>query len=113
MTNSHATVVIMPSPPMTKNTQGQPNECVSQPMSGVKLTAEKYCAELKMAAAVPRSLPGNQVATSRLLDGNAGPSANPTAIRSTNSATIAEANPKPPTKPCRKVKNDQRKIAQA
>ena len=98
---------------MTKNTHGQPKAWVSQPISGVKLTAEKYWAELKIAAAVPRSLPGNHVATRRLLDGKAGPSATPTAMRSTNRPTIAEATANSPTKPCSKVKNDHRKMAQA
>jgi hypothetical protein len=34
-------------------------------MSGAKSTVAKYCAELKTADAVPRSLAGNQAATMR------------------------------------------------
>src|SRR3712207_8397561 len=41
----------------------------SQPMMGANSAVAKYCAELKMAEAVPRSLAGNQAATMRPLAG--------------------------------------------
>ena len=54
---------------MTKNTLRQPKAWASQPISGANSTVAKYWAELKMAEAVPRSLPGNQAATMRALAG--------------------------------------------
>ena len=48
-------------------------------MMGANSTVAKYCAELKMAEAVPRSLAGNQAATMRALAGNDGDSAAPDA----------------------------------
>ena len=67
----------MPSAPMTKNTLRQPKACTIQPISGANSTVAKYCAELKMAEAVPRSSVGNQAATMRALAGKEGASAAP------------------------------------
>jgi hypothetical protein len=47
-------------------------------MIGAKITVAKYCAELKIATAVPLSCAGNQAATIRLLPGKDGASARPT-----------------------------------
>ncbi|MNP32046.1 hypothetical protein D3C76_1252030 [compost metagenome] len=57
----------------------------------------KYCAELKIAEAVPRSAVGNQAATMRALPGKDGASARPTRKRSMNSATTAVDMPNSPT----------------
>src|SRR5476651_2408199 len=70
--------------PIARNTLRQPYSCASQPISGAKATSEKYCEELKMALAVPRSELGNQLATMRALAGKEGHSANPRAKRSAN-----------------------------
>ena len=45
----------MPSAPMTTNTCSQPKLNTIQPMIGANSAVAKYCAELKMAEAVPRS----------------------------------------------------------
>jgi hypothetical protein len=83
-------------------------------MSGVKTTAAKYWAELKIADAVPRSFVGNQLATTFALAGNAGASATPIAKRSTNRpTTAAPALPSTPIAPCSKVNNDHRKMLTA
>src|ERR1700740_558724 len=71
------------------------------------MTVAKYCPELKMADAVPRSLPGNQAATIRAFAGNDGASAQPTRKRSANSTTTALAPLKKPIKPCITVNSDQ------
>ena len=67
-------------------------------MMGANRAVAKYCAELKMAEAVPRSLAGNQAATMRPLAGNDGASAKPTRRRSANRAVTATAPaPRTPT----------------
>ena len=82
-------------------------------MIGANRTVAKYCAELKIAEAVPRSLAGNQAATIRALAGNDGASAKPTRRRSTNRAvTAAAAAPRTPTEPCSRVNSDQMKMLQ-
>jgi hypothetical protein len=93
--------------PITVKTHCQPKSEASQPISGENSTVAKYCAELKIAEAVPRSEVGNQAATMRALPGKDGASARPTSRRSPKSATTAETTPKLPTKPCMKVKIDQ------
>src|ERR1700754_3665249 len=92
----------------------QPNAWVSHAINGVNTTAAKYCAELKIADAVPRSFVGNQLATTFALAGNAGASAAPIAKRSTNSAvTAVAARPSRPMELCSKVKRDHRKMRDA
>jgi hypothetical protein len=98
---------------MIQNTQGQPSLWVIPPMSGVNSTIAKYWAELKMAAARPRSDTGNQAATIRLLAGNDGASAAPSSRRSPNKEPIAaRVAPKKPTNPWATVKNDQVRMLQ-
>src|SRR5262245_32598566 len=96
-----------PKAPITKNTDGQPYRYVSQPVIGANIAVAKYCAELKIADAVPRSAAGNQAATIRPLPGNDGASARPSMNRSVNSATIAAVASKMPTNPWRNVNSDQ------
>ncbi len=104
----------MPAAPSHRYTWCQLNACVSQAISGVNSTAAKYCAALKIADAVPRSLVGNQLATTLALAGNAGASAMPTAKRSTNSAATASAAlPARPIVLCSRVNSDQRKMLPA
>src|ERR1041384_5588671 len=76
-------------------------------MIGENSTSEKYCAELKIADAVPRSVVGNQAATIRALPGNDGDSASPSRKRSANSTTTALAALHQPTRPCSTVNPDQ------
>ncbi|MNW17590.1 hypothetical protein D3C71_2168230 [compost metagenome] len=73
----------------------------------------KYCAELKIADAVPRSAVGNQAATMRALPGNDGASAKPTRKRRVNRVTTAQATGMLPTKPCIRVNSDQVKMLNA
>ncbi|MOA19371.1 hypothetical protein D3C78_1397490 [compost metagenome] len=81
-------------------------------MIGAKITVAKYCAELKIATAVPLSCAGNQAATIRLLPGNDGASASPTRKRKVKSATIMPKPLKTSTKPCSSVNRDQIKMDQ-
>ena len=104
--------MIIPRPPIKKNTCDQPTSWVSQPMIGAKITVAKYCAELKIATAVPLSWAGNQAATIRLFPGKDGASARPTRKRRVNSATIMPKPLKISTKPCRRVNMDQIKMDQ-
>ena len=101
----------MPRPPMTKKTECQSKLCTSQPMKGAKTTSEKYCAELKMAEAVPRSLPGNQAATSRALPGKEGLSARPTMKRMTNRPMKIMPPARKPEKPWNRVNSDHKAMA--
>src|SRR5262249_36216590 len=93
--------------PITKKTECQSNVCTSQPISGANATSAKYCAELKIAEAVPRSDFGNHPATMRAFAGKDGDSARPTMNRSANSATAADTNVCTPTRPCSAVQIDQ------
>ena len=97
---------------MKKKTCDQPTSCVSQPMIGAKITVAKYCAELKIATAVPLSCAGNQAATMRLFPGKEGASAKPTRKRSVKSATIMPKPLKISTNPCSRVNIDQIKMDQ-
>ena len=81
-----------------------------KPISGAKSTVAKYCAELKMADAVPRSRVGNQAATIRALPGKEGASARPTRKRSPNRTLTAVDVSKWPTRLCRRVNSDHRKM---
>ncbi|MNV58476.1 hypothetical protein D3C71_1508560 [compost metagenome] len=111
---SHTSASAMPIRPIHRYTWCQPQLWTTQAISGVKTTAAKYCAALKMADAVPRSAVGNQLATTLALAGKAGDSARPTAKRSANSTVMAEpmvANT--PSQPCSSVKNDQTKMLAA
>src|SRR3954468_14965136 len=75
-------------------------------MSGANITVAKYCAELKIADAVPRSAVGNHAATIRGLPGNEGDSARPMRKRSENSATAGAIKLIHPTNPCNAVNAD-------
>src|SRR5476649_300112 len=91
-----------------------PNEAVIKDSSNEKKTAAKYCAELKMAEAVPRAAVGNQLATNFAFAGKAGASAMPIAKRNTNNAmTAALALPARPIELCSKVKSDHKKMLAA
>ena len=79
-------------------------------MMGANSTVAKYCAELKMAAALPRSAVGNQAEVMRLLPGNEGASAAPTSKRKPISTATAVAPVKKPTQPIIRVNTDHRKM---
>lgn len=104
----------MPARPSHRYTWRQPYACVSHAISGENTTAAKYCAELKIADAVPRSAVGNQLATTFAFAGNAGASAMPTAKRIANSAATASAAlPPSPIVLCSSVNADHRKMLPA
>src|SRR4051812_10263424 len=96
-----------PSAPMKRKAWGQPKRKVIQPMIGANRTVAKYCAALKIADAVPRSVAGNQAATRRALPGKEGASARPTRKRNANRNETAADAPKAVTVPCAAVKIDQ------
>lgn len=100
----------MPITPITMNTWCQPNSCTSHAISGANTTVAAYCAELKMAEAVPRSLAGNHAATMRLLAGNDGASTAPTRKRRQNTMVTAAAPVKKPTAPCASVNTDHSRM---
>ncbi|MNT07012.1 hypothetical protein D3C72_1417000 [compost metagenome] len=108
MNFTHIAVRMKPMTPITVKTCSQPHAKVSQPSSGEKRASEKYCAELKIAEAVPRSLVGNQAATIRALAGNDGASEKPSIKRIQNMEIPAHASGKKSTKPCINVNSDQK-----
>jgi len=75
-------------------------------MMGANSAVAKYCAELKMADARPRSSVGNHADVMRPLPGNDGASAAPTARRRANSAAAAAPPVRRPTVPWNIVKSD-------
>jgi hypothetical protein len=79
-------------------------------MMGANSTVAKYWAELKMAAARPRSLVGNQAEVMRLLPGKEGASAAPTSRRRANSRATAAPPVTKPAAPVNSVKTDHRKM---
>ncbi|MNF01992.1 hypothetical protein D3C80_2010810 [compost metagenome] len=81
--------------------------CTTQPISGANTAVAAYCAEVDMAVAVARSRVGNQAAMIRALPGKHGAPAKPTARRSINRVTMAQASGSMPTKPCNRVNSDQ------
>src|SRR6516164_6447631 len=94
---------------MHQKTYRQSYFCTSQPMNGAKSTSEKYCDELKIADAVPRSFVGNQAATKRPLPGKHGDKAKPVRNNNTNSTANAVLPCRLPVKPMSNTRNDDRK----
>src|ERR1700733_2905537 len=72
-----------PKTPMNQKQLRHPWLCTSHPNSGANITNAKYCDELKIAEAVPRSAVGNHAATMRPLPGNTGDCARPERRRRT------------------------------
>src|SRR3954467_13034357 len=85
----HSAAKTNPSPPMNQNTAGQPHVWVIPLIIGANSTVAKYCAELKIALAIPRSDAGNQAATILPLAGNDGDSAAPSRNRNVNNISTA------------------------
>src|SRR4051812_50194090 len=79
-------------------------------MIGANRTVAKYWAELKIAAASPRSSLGNHAEVMRLLPGNDGASAAPTSRRRPNSAATARPPVRNPIPPWSTVNTDHRKM---
>src|ERR1700733_14248407 len=109
-TAQNSAAPIRPMMPIARKTLRQPYSCDSQPISGAKATSEKYCEELKMALAVPRSAWGNQLATMRALAGKLGHSAKPSAKRSANRLMKTGMKASDETKACAMVKIAHRVI---
>src|SRR5579862_8306096 len=78
---------------------------------GAKIGKAKYCDELKMAEARPRSEVGNHAATMRPLPGNTGDCASPEQMRKMKIAVNAALAFTNPAQPVRNAKVDQRIMA--
>src|SRR5580698_5705783 len=102
-TAQNSAAPIRPMAPIARKTLRQPYSWASQPISGANATSEKYCEELKMALAVPRSECGNQLATIRALSGKDGHSAKPRAKRRANRLMKTGMKASDDTKACAMV----------
>src|SRR5664280_1766051 len=105
------TVSSAPSAPMNQKQLCHPKRCSRLPKMGAKIGNAKYCDELKIADARPRSEVGNHAATMRPLPGNTGDCASPERILKTKIAVNAALALAYPAKPVRNAKTDQRMIA--
>src|SRR6202789_4393794 len=85
----------------------QPVEWIIQPRIGAKIINAKYCEELKIAEARPRSLAGNQEATMRPFPGKTGACAKPATSRSTKITLKAAPAARYPAKPVSRAQTDQ------
>lgn len=81
-------------------------------MIGAKITVAKYCAELKIATAVPSPVPGTMPQLYDYYWGKEGALLKPTRNRNVNNATIMPKPLKISTKPCSRVNMDQIKMDQ-
>ena len=81
-----------------------------QPMIGANSTVAKYCAELKIADAVPRSAVGNQPPRSGRWPGRTALPPSRQEAQREQDVDAPCATPKKPTQPCSKVKSDQPKM---
>src|SRR5215207_3150560 len=86
---------MIPAVPVTQKTDLQPRLVAIQKSTGESSAEPMYCPIAYVDVARPRSRCGNQDDTTRLLTGNAGASARPTAKRSPNSAANPLTMPRP------------------
>src|SRR5580700_8624102 len=93
------TVSSAPSAPRNQKQLCHPKRWSRPPKMGAKMGSAKYCDELKMADARPRSEVGNQAATMRPLPGNTGACARPEQIRRMKMTVKAALAPTYPAKP--------------
>src|SRR5215469_6969787 len=96
--------------PTTHRNQKQsfhPRACVIQPMIGANNTSAKYCDELKIAEAVPRSAAGNHAATIRPFPGKTGDCASPDTSLKPSITMNTKAAGRYPAKPTRAPQIDQ------
>src|SRR5688572_22102599 len=85
----------MPASPVNQKTDRQPYVVAIQKSRGESSAEPMYWPMAYVDVARPRSRCGNQVDTTRLLTGNAGASASPTAKRRPNSAAKLLTSPSP------------------
>src|SRR3984885_16015222 len=100
-----------PSAPINQKQLFQPAECAIQPRIGAKIISAKYCEELKIAEARPRSLAGNQEATMRPFPGKTGAWANPATSRKRKITVKAAPAARYPAKPVSREHIDQTTMA--
>src|SRR3974390_2054816 len=86
---NHTTVSTAPTAPMNQKQLCHPNRCSRPPKIGAKIGSAKYCDELKIAEARPRSQVGNHAAPTRPFPGKTGDCASPDRIRRTKMAVNA------------------------
>src|ERR1700735_5622008 len=96
-----------PSTPMNQKQLFQPAEWIIQPRMGAKIINAKYCEELKIAEARPRSFEGNQEATMRPFPGKTGAWANPDTSRKRKITVKAAPAARYPAKPVSREQIDQ------
>src|SRR5579871_281462 len=90
-----------------------PQWTVTQPMIGAKSTSAKYCDELKIAEAVPRSAVGNHAVTMRPFPGNTGDWTRPESSRKAMMETNAKVSGRYPESPTPSAQMAQPRIAYA
>src|ERR1700722_20593398 len=95
-----------PSAPINQKQLLQPAECAIHPRIGAKIISAKYCEELKIAEARPRSLAGNQEATMRPFPGNTGAWAKPAISRRKKITPNAAPAARKPAKPVSREQTD-------
>src|SRR5580700_12271597 len=88
----------------------QPAECAIQPKIGAKIISAKYCEELKIADARPRSLAGNHDATMRPFPGKTGACAKPAISRRMKITVKAAVAARYPAKPVTNAQRDHATI---
>src|SRR5580698_10575883 len=88
-----------------------PAACVIQPRMGAKIINAKYCEELKIGEARPRSFAGNHEATIRPLPGNTGACASPASNRKIKITVKATAAVRYPAKPVSRAHTDHPTMA--
>src|SRR6185312_17347675 len=84
---------VRPIAPTRKNRERQPKRAVIQNRTGLRKARPKYCPTEYTPVALARSCCGNQMLSTRLLQGNAGASATPSTSRETTREAIPTANP--------------------
>src|SRR5580698_5093049 len=95
-----------PNTPINQKQLLQPAECAIHPKIGAKIISAKYCEELKIAEARPRSLEGNQEATIRPFPGKTGACANPATSRNKKITPNAAPAVRDPAKPVSRAQTD-------
>ncbi len=98
---------IRPMMPANQKHCFQPNSLAIQPITGANTTREKYCEELKIEEARPRSVVGNHAATMRPLPGKTGAWAKPERNRKAHRRVNATATGANPTSPDKSAQIDQ------
>src|ERR1700753_4253406 len=110
MVLNHSQQSTKPSAPSAQKHERQPQRCVIHAMPGAKRTSEKYCAELNVAEARPRSAEGNHVVTMRPLPGKTGACTSPESRRMASVTPKISAGASPPAKPTSSAQSDHARM---